>query len=280
MKQKYNKYKNHIYCGNCGKLGHIYRECKEPIISLGIILYRMNKGIKEFLLIMRKDTLGYVELIRGNYPLNDINYLENIVDEMTLTEKHRIKNDNFEKLWNNLWVENEEKKIRYRNEYYKSLINFNKLNKGLTISDNKITLSEIIDNSMSEWLEPEWGFPKGRRNIRENNINCALREFEEETDFSKEQIKLFPQQKPLVEEFIGSNNKIYKHIYYIAKMNTLIEPIINKNKTIQLIEIGDIKWFTLEECLKKIRSYDVSKKKVLKDADDVINYLENIKKTI
>ena len=42
FKSKYKK-KNRkppVYCGNCGKCGHIYRECNEPIISVGIILYR------------------------------------------------------------------------------------------------------------------------------------------------------------------------------------------------------------------------------------------------
>ena len=30
------------YCGNCGKIGHIYRRCTEPIISLGIICININ----------------------------------------------------------------------------------------------------------------------------------------------------------------------------------------------------------------------------------------------
>ena len=30
-----------IYCGNCGKFGHTYRHCSEPITSIGIILYKI-----------------------------------------------------------------------------------------------------------------------------------------------------------------------------------------------------------------------------------------------
>ena len=26
-----------IYCGNCGKKGHVYKNCYKPIISLGIL---------------------------------------------------------------------------------------------------------------------------------------------------------------------------------------------------------------------------------------------------
>ena len=31
------KKKIKMYCSNCGKYGHIYKKCKEPIISIGII---------------------------------------------------------------------------------------------------------------------------------------------------------------------------------------------------------------------------------------------------
>jgi 8-oxo-dGTP pyrophosphatase MutT (NUDIX family) len=38
-------------------------------------------------------------------------------------------------------------------------------------------------------MEPEWGFPKGRRNYNEKDIDCALREFSEETGYSKYSLK-------------------------------------------------------------------------------------------
>ena len=280
-KRKKNKNKNkNIYCGNCGKQGHMYKECRQPIISLGIILFRMNKGVREYLLIMRKDTLGYVELIRGNYPINDISYLQNIIEEMTVTEKNKILNNSFEHLWNDLWVENEEKKMKYRNEFYKSMVNFKKLSEGFQISDDHIKLSDLIDESHSQWDEPEWGFPKGRRNLREKDLNCALREFEEETDISKHEIDVKEEIKPFTEEFVGSNNKIYKHIYFIAEMKDIKKPLVNQDKTIQMIEIGDIKWFNKDDALKKIRQYDIAKKNVLQEVDYFLdNYYFEITKS-
>lgn len=274
--KKKKNYKG-VFCGNCGKCGHIYKECKQPIISLGIILYRINNKKREYLLIMRKDTLGYVELIRGNYPLNDLSYLKNIIEEMTITEKKKLQTENFETLWNNLWVENEEKKMKYRSEFYKSLINFTKLSEGIDIDGDTIVLNKLLGESKSKWKEPEWGFPKGRRNLREKDLACALREFEEETDIKTENIKVLKNIQPFTEEFVGSNNKIYKHIYYIAQMLKIEEPAINSEKSLQVIEIGDIKWLSLEEALTKIRQYDIEKKNVLKSVDDLLRKYDPIK---
>ena len=39
---------------------------------------------------------------------------------MTIQEKKRILTDPFSKLWNDLWAEDEEKKIKYQKEFYNS----------------------------------------------------------------------------------------------------------------------------------------------------------------
>ena len=41
----------------------------------------------QFLLICRKNTLGFVELIRGKYRLTNIKYIQTIIDQLTLAEK-------------------------------------------------------------------------------------------------------------------------------------------------------------------------------------------------
>ncbi len=63
------------YCNNCGKCGHILNDCKNPITSIGIISFKYNNltNSMEYLLIQRNNSFGFVEFIRGKYPLYNIN---------------------------------------------------------------------------------------------------------------------------------------------------------------------------------------------------------------
>ena len=44
---------NNLYCRNCGKKGHKYKECFNPRLSYGIILFNEKKQI---IMIERKDS--------------------------------------------------------------------------------------------------------------------------------------------------------------------------------------------------------------------------------
>jgi predicted NUDIX family NTP pyrophosphohydrolase len=50
------------------------------------------------------------------------------------------------------------------------------LEKFNTLKTNNFFTTEL----KNDYEEPEWGFPKGRRNPNEKNLKCALREFYEE----------------------------------------------------------------------------------------------------
>ena len=100
MKHQYPQHHQYQYsfCNNCGKHGsHTYNTCKHPITSIGVIAFRHNISTStstkygiEFLMIRRKDTLGYVDFLRGKYQLSDVAHIRNLIDEMTADEKRRI----------------------------------------------------------------------------------------------------------------------------------------------------------------------------------------------
>ena len=79
-----------IFCNNCGNNGHLFYQCKKPITSIGILLFTIENNIIKYLCIRRKDSLGYVDFMRGKYPLFNKEYLMNIINEMTIDEKKRI----------------------------------------------------------------------------------------------------------------------------------------------------------------------------------------------
>jgi 8-oxo-dGTP pyrophosphatase MutT (NUDIX family) len=230
-----------LLCNNCGNNGHLFYNCKKPITSFGIVCFRITPdNKKEYLLVQRKDSLGYVDFLRGKYNETNDFQLKNIINEMTTEEQHDILNCSYNELWDKLWNKKNEK-YEYKNEEKYNYIKKNK--------------EYLFVNSL-KWDEPEWGFPKGRRNFRERDIDCGLREFEEETGYSKYKLIIIKNLNPFEEIFTGSNLKSYKHKYFLTKIN--YEDSIN-DSNYQKSEIGNMKWFTYEKCLKKIRFYNIEK---------------------
>ena len=156
-----------------------YRKFDKPSISIGIIPYRINNNYIEFLMVQRRYSYSYIEFIRGKYNLNNIKRLNHLFKEMTPDEKCFIKNNNFTHIWNILW--NYKKDKKYEKEFCISKNKFNALKKGVFINNKLITLHYIINNNKSNLLINDWGFPKGKKNIGETEISCAIREFKEET---------------------------------------------------------------------------------------------------
>ena len=240
-----------------------------------------NKII-EYLLIRRKNSLNYVEFIRGKYDINNLDYLERSLNFITIEERHMIQNNSFEELWKDLWGE---KTINNNNEFNESKEKFDLLKKGITVKKNDINiffnLNKLIKDVIYNFKEPEWGFPKGRRNLKEKNIECAKREFEEETNICMDNYNII-NITPLEETYLASNNLKYKHIYYISQIknkDTLL--LLDKNNNDQNIEIGNISWFNFNDAISIIREYNIEKKNILINLHLNIKYIiENFKDSL
>ena len=129
-----------------------------------------------------------------------------------------------------------------------------------------VTLKDLIDKSNTKWSETEWEFPKGRRNLKEKDLDCALREFQEETGILSSKINIVENVLPFEEIFIGTNHKSYKHKYFLGCINEIEEPLNN----FQLTEVSKIEWKTLEQCLKDIRPYNLEKKELIININKVL----------
>jgi ADP-ribose pyrophosphatase YjhB (NUDIX family) len=295
-----------ILCLNCGKSGHQFKTCKEPVISYGIVCFNIdsylnisNKSIENYfynkfvdieefnysnlnninliphfydklkiLMVRRKNSMNFIEFLRGKYDPGDKEHLSKLFKLMTRDENIKILNSNFEFLWNELWKETAKSKI-YQKEYNLSKLKFEELKK-----NNFYDL--LNDNNLSTYTEAEWGFPKGRRNSHEKNIMCAIREFNEETSLGLENLHILERLSCVEEEYIGTNGIKYKHVYYLASSNEELELSINNDN--QIYEIGDMGWFTIPDAIEKLRSYnDIKIKMIHKIYFFLINLIIDIK---
>lgn len=251
-------------CSNCGKIGHLFYQCKLPITSYGILLFRFTENIPEYLLIRRKDSFGYIDFIRGKYSLSNIFQIQKSIDEMCVVEKQRIINNTFDVLWRELWGINST--LMYKSEEISSSKKFETLTNGILVNDKVVTLKDLVNRSTTSWQEQEWEFPKGRRNYKENDMECAFREFEEETGISKRNIQLIENVIPYEEYFVGSNFKSYKHKFYLA-YTSCNDIALDK---IQRTEVSKMEWLTLDKCMQHIRPYNLEKKTILENVDKML----------
>ncbi len=256
------------YCNNCGKLGHLFSNCKLPIISIGIICFRYNNNKIEYLMIRRKETLGFIEFMRGKYAINNKEYLMNLINQMTKYEKDKLLNNDFDNIWREIWCDNDTQ-MKYKYEENISKEKFNLLKNGINHKKEKYSLESLIQESkeLHEYEEPEWGFPKGRRNYNENDYECALREFCEETGFKSNSLNNIQNIVPYDENFTGSNYKSYKHRYFIMYMKYENSLILNK---FQKSEVSKMEWGNIDSCLEKIRPYNLEKKKLIRKVNNCL----------
>lgn len=256
-----------LYCVNCGKNNHSLLACTEPNNSYGILcFYKEDLCEAKLLMIRRKNTIPYIDFLRGKYDVNNIKYILDLFTKMTYTEiSNIITLCHFEKLRYNMGLTNNGSR-QFKAEYETSELKFNYILKlgilhKIIICINKIFASSfkvaynlnfiintesvlleysgIITSQINEietqtgkppslYEEPEWGLPKGRREERESDLQTAIREFCEETGLHMSNLRIYKNVIPLEEQYVGMNNVNYKHIYFIAELINIGSDTINK----------------------------------------------------
>ena len=265
------------YCSNCGKYGHSHSQCNHPITSYGIICFKVINNKLHYILVQRKDSLNYIEFLRGKYEINDKFYIFKLLSNMTYEERKKLLTIEFHELWKSLWQSDKYK--RAQQEYNRAKAKFDTLKKGFILKCETecifLDLKYAIENTTCNLIEPEWGFPKGRRNINEEDYVCALREFKEETSLKTEHIRIL-DIAPYEETFSGTNSVRYKHVYYIAMFNDMKCDV--EFKTCR--EIRKVKWCSYEEAQNKIRDINVERKALFKRIDGYILKMLDLRKEI
>lgn len=273
----------------------------------------------KLLMVRRKHTIPYVEFLRGKYKNNDLMYLCLLFSRMTYNEIEFISNNpSFQVLRKELGL-NSSKRKSYRMEYENSEVKFSYIrDTGVLLNIitiiNKIykthfklnlppglypdipnyddtTFCNIFEEIRRQngptitrlYNNPEWGIPKGKRQLQETDLQCAIREFCEETGIQPSDLKIFKNCIPLEEIYIGINGIKYRHVYFIGEIirlptNTqlydcnespedseLIIPLDAFNRE-QVGEISAVKLMGFHKAVGMIRRFHGSKKTVVQKA--------------
>ena len=267
-----------IVCNNCGIKGHSYRDCRKPVLSYGHILYRTDTQEPQILMVQRKDSLCYIEFIRGKYDVYNKSYIQLLINKFNREERKRVMEDDYETLWRKLWgISTEPEEHSYKSDFYKGRDKFHKLVSGSTIqhsgqTSSQYSLRSLLENATEPYSGSEWEFPKGRRNVGETNRECAIREFQEETNYTTNDYELIDNIAPLDEEYMGENHIRYKHVYYMGMLrNYRPVPGLSESNLDQINEIKDIQWLTEKEAMHKIRDYQNTRKQVVSRVFEIVN---------
>ena len=254
-----------MYCNNCGEKGHVFRTCKEPVISCGILLLRgiyeplklpVDPKTVSVLMVKRKDSMSYMEFIRGKYDPEDEVYTGRLIYNMTQGEQKLIVEEEFDTLWTRLWGIGRDS---HSQEY--------------TISKEKygnLDRKAMVEKFISPYKDTEWGFPKGRRSKGETDVTCGIREFLEETNISRD-CYILKEDLSFTETFKGTNNVDYRHIYFVALLRDSKGINLKKLTPMQSKEIAAVDWKTLSECKSIIRPHYAERKNLITDVEKFVS---------
>jgi len=248
-------------------------------MSYGVVLVKHEEDDSKILMLQRKDSLCYIDFIRGKYNLYDVEYILKLCNHFSIHEKEAIMTHSFDELWTKLWmIDKHQIKTHIKNEYKKGKDKFMKLQKGFMKDDTLINIQYLYDNMTTTYETCEWEFPKGRRNENEKNRECAIREFQEETNIVPSTCLIFPNITPLSEEYYGENNIKYKHVYYLGiLMDPDVHLYIDASNCNQVNEVSDIQWLTKAEAYSKIRSYNTTKYDII---NTVFEFADNYRQDL
>jgi len=208
-------------------------------------------------MVRRKDSMSFAEFVRGKYDPTKTDYVNTLLSNTSRTELQRLQTEDFESIWAKMWgnsiIERRDQEFHAARDKFRAV-------------------KRLVDEATTSYVEPEWGFPKGRRLRCETDQGCAEREFFEETNISRSEYCIATGLE-LEETFRGTNNVPYRHKYFVALLRTPQD--IGKAFTSSMRqEVSAIAWKSLDECGKLTRPQYVQRSAVLRDLAGIVETVE------
>ena len=242
---------NQIYTMANQYVGRPNRPLSEP--NYGTILCSSLDGVILYALVKRATTYGLGAVLRGGW--EDSNFAE--ISNNEKLKIHRIcklqgdYKQSFYELYRSLGKDksqSEETYMKIFNKYFENFIENREL-----IKNKLLTIDVIYPYGI-------WGFPKGKRDRNETEIECAVRELFEETQIHTSDI-LFTNIQVPVENYYG-----WKYQYYVCVADTNII----ENKIMCKGEISDVVWCSYEEAMHLIPQVMEEKRSILTNVHNTL----------
>lgn len=265
---------NRMYCYNCHQKTHCTRNCTGPIMSYGIICYKHPPPTnavelpdspenaadlpKDFLfaIVEVTNSYGFSEFVRGKYDINDTCYIQKLFDRMTLSEKRTIQETDFKTLFYSVVPKSTHKQI-----YFECSIKFHVVKNGFFHEKQGcfFNISLFVRRSTTKYEFAEWYFPKGRKQKNETDLQCAHREFKEETGITLPEYSKIPRYSPcalFAETHIAINKKTYMTQFYLVKYAENTE---STSFAAISAEIKRVQWVPFSKIATYFRDYEREK---------------------
>jgi len=205
--------------------------------SYGIILIRLDTRGPETLLVKDRYTYEFSAFVLGHYLPKNKRALFELFRGMSFEERVDVFSLDFSKMWQRVWLT-----VMYKDLYEAK---FSKFHATWIKTDGGTQLRHLIASCDSDWA-PRWDFPKGKQNPpKESELDCAVREFEEETGLKKDDYFLIP--KFFCQAVCEDKKFVYLTTLYEAIETRPLNPQINTWNIHQVAEVSDIGWFSLED---------------------------------
>ncbi len=140
----------------------------------------------------------------------------------------------------------------------------------LTLSEQSLIMSDSRYRRLSETIkgirvhgDVIWAPIRGRQNDGEDEMECAYREFREETKMDARDMKVLDIS---LEEEIETEDAIFVCTYYLAESDGDFLPM--KKRRLGR-EVRCVKWLTYEDAMKVLHNRETTQD-ILKEAKDII----------
>jgi 8-oxo-dGTP pyrophosphatase MutT (NUDIX family) len=233
--------------------------------SYGVIVTRINPATRrpEAVLVRGRYSYEFGEFVHGRYSRGYLRGVAALIDGMSVNERLDLLSLNFAQMWYRVWLTADRRDL-YNQKFAKFQAAWMRDDCGETL---RRLVRESRPSPCDRGLHLE--FPKGRPQTEyEPDLNCAIRETEEETRIAKRDYQLFPGfRRQVAYTHMGVR---YVNVYYAGVARRDFDVRVAFGDLEQVSEIAEVHWMDIEQ----IRLNDTPERRLEATVAPVFRFLK------